>query len=521
MAVAVRVLAGTYHDSVKLMRIAAEASGAPGVRLAIAVLGSPMNREQLAGAGLLAGEAKGAGPNDLVLAVEAADEETAAGALAGMEEALRAAPATSGGGGPGDLPAPTLEAALGGDPGINLALLSIPGEHVRREAERALRKGLHCLIFSDNVPLADEVALKEMARARGLLLMGPDCGTAHIGGVGLGFCNVMRAGPIGLAGASGTGLQEAMAAIDAAGGGIRCALGTGGRDISDAVGGMAMVDAIKTLAADGGTEALLVLGKPPGPRAMEAVLGALARSGKPAVVHFVGAPVEALERSLPEGGGITAAATLAEAGVRAACLAEGREPPPPPDAPGDLLAAVSAWGRRRGPGRGFLRGLYTGGTLCAEAQALLGPEFGPIRSNAPLEKKNALADPEVSEGHTAVDLGEDFFTRGRPHPMIDPAPRGARILQEAKDPEAAVVLLDVVLGLGVHPDPAGEAARAVREALAARPDLLFVAAVTGTGGDPQGLEGQRGALREAGALVAPTHAQACLLAGAALRECAS
>ena len=231
-------------------------------------MGTPMNLEQLAASGLLSEEAKGAGPNDLVLVVDADAPETAQEELTMMEAALTA-PRTSGGAGAlANLSAPTLDAALGEDPAINLALFSIPGPSVPREAERALRKGLHCLIFSDNVSVEDEVALKQMGRDKDLLVMGPDCGTAHIGGVGLGFCNVVRPGGIGIVGAAGTGIQEAIAAIDACGGGISCALGTGGRDVSDAVGGLAMIQAIETLSEDAETDVLLVLGKPPEPAAM-------------------------------------------------------------------------------------------------------------------------------------------------------------------------------------------------------------------------------------------------------------
>ena len=296
MAVAVRVLTGAYHDSVKLMRISAAACERPGVRQAVVLMGTPMNLEQLASIGLLSEEAQRAGPNDLVLAVEAEGAEAAQEELAVMEAALSAPRAGTGAGLFAKLSAPTLDAALCKDPLINLALFSIPGPSVRREAERALSKGLHCLIFSDNVPVEDEVALKRIGREKGLLVMGPDCGTAYIGGVGLGFCNVMRPGKIGIAGAAGTGIQEAMAAIDAARGGISCALGTGGRDVSDAVGGLAMVQAVETLSEDTATEVLLVLGKPPEAAAMKKVLEAAGRCTKPVVIHFVGAQAEDIPR---------------------------------------------------------------------------------------------------------------------------------------------------------------------------------------------------------------------------------
>lgn len=513
MALAVRVLSGAYHDSVKLMRISAAASGKPGVRQAVALMGTPMNLEQLASSGLLAEEAEGAGPNDLVLAVDAAAPETAQEELTMMEAALTAPRPGGGAGALANLSAPTLDAALGKDPSINLALFSIPGPSVRREAERALRKGLHCLIFSDNVSVEDEVALKKLGRERGLLVMGPDCGTAHIGGVGLGFCNVVRPGGIGVAGAAGTGIQEALAAIDAAGGGISCALGTGGRDVTDEVCGLAMIQAIEALSEDAATEVLLVLGKPPEPAAMGKVLETAARCGKPTVIHFVGGRSEdVLAHS-----GLHAADSLAEAGRLAVSLCGGRTDAAKPALDSEAKERIAVWSRSRAKGRRFLRGVYTGGTLCAEAQAIVGRTIPGIRSNAPLDKTNGhMADPMKSQGHCVVDLGDDLFTRGKPHPMIDPAPRNARILQETRDPETAVVLFDVVLGLGAHEDPAGEAAKAIGEAGASNPGVLFIGSVTGAGGDPQGLNAQRAELAGTGVLVADTHAGACLAAAAAL-----
>lgn len=513
MALAVRVLSGAYHDSVKLMRISAAASEKAHVRQAAALMGTPMNLEQLAASGLLAEEAKSAGPNDLVLAVDAAAPETAQEELAMMEAALTV-PRTGGGAGAlANLSAPTLDAALGKDPAINLALFSIPGPSVRREAERALGKGLHCLIFSDNVSIEDEVALKRMGRERDLLVMGPDCGTAHIGGVGLGFCNVVRPGGIGVAGAAGTGVQEAMAAVDAMGGGISCALGTGGRDVTDAVGGLAMIQAIQTLSEDAATEVLLVLGKPPEPAAMRKVLETASWCGKPAVIHFVGGRSEdVLAHS-----GLHTADSLADAGKLAVSLCEGRADAAAPELDSEAREKIADWNQKRGRGRRFLRGVYTGGTLCAEAQAIIGKTVGGIRSNAPLDKAGGMmADPMRSEGHAVVDLGDDLFTRGKPHPMLDPAPRSARIVQEARDPETAVVLFDVVLGLGAHEDPAGEAAKAIERAREASDDVLFIGSVTGTEGDPQGLTAQRARLAGAGVLVADTHAGACLAAAAAL-----
>ena len=247
------------------------------------------------------------------------------------------------------------------------------------------------------------------------------------------------------------------------------------------------------------------------------VLHAAAQCGKPIVIHFVGANAEDMEHCLRAHPNLHAADSLAEAGRLAVSLSGGHAETAPPELDPDARERIVEWSRSREKGRRFLRGVYTGGTLCAEAQAIVGRTIPGIRSNAPLDKLNGnMADPMKSQGHCVVDLGDDLFTRGKPHPMIDPAPRSARIVQEARDPETAVVLFDVVLGLGAHDDPAGEAAKAVEHALEASPGVLFIASVTGTGGDPQDLKAQRARLAEAGVLVADTHAGACLAAAAAL-----
>ncbi|MFQ5844270.1 MAG: acyl-CoA synthetase FdrA [Planctomycetota bacterium] len=500
-----------YVDSVRLMRVASAAREVGGVKQAAALMGTPNNRESLGETGLLLPQLAEAGPADLILVVEAESDELAAAALRAMEaglaaeardaEARRRATVRS------------LAAARVREPALNLCLLSIPGEYVRFEALRALNAGLHCLIFSDNVPLEDEVYLKRTAAERGLLLMGPDCGTALINGVGLGFCNVVRSGSVGIVGAAGTGIQEVLAAIDAAGGGVCHAIGTGGRDVKDEVGGLGMVQGVRALARAKDIEVLLLVSKPPGGRALNRILTALRECAKPTIACFLGADPAAVEAA-----GATAVATLEEAGRRAAALDAGAEYRPPPSAASEVAARVRKVRKALAPSQRFVRGLFTGGTLCAEAQQILVAGGLAVHSNVAAEGVRRLADPRHGEGHAVVDLGDDVFTRGRPHPMIDPAERNRRLLEEARDAAVAVILLDFVLGHGVHPDPAGAALPTIAEAraLAARAGrhLPVVASITGTAGDPQDLGRQRAALSDAGVWVARSNAAASELAAA-------
>jgi succinyl-CoA synthetase alpha subunit len=511
VAVAFRVQAGAYQDSVKLMRISAAGSERSGVEVAVAVMATETNLDNLAGAGFDPAVAADASPNDLILAARADAAEAAEAALDAMEAMLSSAIASNG---EDDARPRTLRSALDRRPDANLVLISVPGPNVRREAEAALNAGLHCMVFSDNVSVEDEIRLKRLADEKGLLLMGPDCGTALIGGKALAFANVVSTGPVGIVGASGTGIQAVSVLIDRLGSGVSHAIGTGGRDLSRAVGGRTMLRGIRMLGEDEATKVLLLVSKPPDPEVMKRVLEAASETGKPAVGIFLGGDADAAA-----GTGVHAAGNLEEAARAAVALACGERPP---SGGAEAAAEWTPWIEeercRLAPGQRFIRGLFSGGTLCDEAMLILGERLERIHSNLALEESLRLADPNRSVGHTVVDLGEDFFTRGRPHPMIDPGMRNERILREAEDPETAVLLLDVVLGHGAHEDPAGSAAAAVREAvkIAAKAGRALAVAVSvcGTEGDPQTLSVQEAALRGAGVRVFPTNAQAARFSAA-------
>lgn len=518
MTARTKVLRHAYFDSVTLMQVSQEASALPGVREAVAVMGTPVNKDLLQRAGLLDEAARDAGESDLILAVAAEDEDALEAALARLEEALlrRAGAAGSGAGAgmaapapasavPGAGPPRTLAAARRLRPDAQLAFISVPGRYAAREARRALQQGLHVMLFSDNVPLADEVALKRLAAERGLLLMGPDCGTAILAGVGLGFANAVRRGPIGIVAASGTGAQELSCLVHRLDSGVSHLIGTGGRDLSAEVGGLMARTALRWLAEDPDTQVIVLVSKPPAPAVAREVLAAAASCGKPAIACFMG--------PRPDGAGVQGVDvvdSIDAAAVRAVGLASGR--------PAGELAAALGYGLPLprpavAAGRKHVRGLFAGGTLCEQALAVLEQRLGPVRCNVhPIPERRAGA--ERSTGHTLLDLGDDAFTQGRAHPMIDPSLRVQRLWQEVEDPEVAVILLDVVLGHGAHPDPAGALAGAV--AAAVERGIAVVASVTGTEADPQGRSRQERALREAGATVLPTARLAALCAAAVL-----
>jgi FdrA protein len=489
---------GVYHDSVTLMQVSREAEELPGVTAAAAVAATPVNLELLRRQGFEV-DAGGLAPNDLVLCVRAGDDEAAEAALAAIGELLAGAGRAGEDGGPGQPAAAprSLRAAARRDPDLNLALLSVPGRHLAYEAAQAIQAGLHVFCFSDGLDVAQETAFKRQAAERGLLFMGPDCGTAILEGVGLGFANAVRRGPVGIVGASGTGIQEVTCLLDAAGVGISHAVGVGGRDLSDAVGGAMTLRALELLAGDEPTRAVLVISKPPDPRVAERVAAAAAATGKPAALAFPG-----MDAPPPLPAGVAFAGSL-EAGAAWAAATQGAALPG---------GGADPWVVTPGA----IRGLFSGGTLCYEAMAVVAAAAGRVASNIPLRPEWRLADPARSDGHTFVDFGDDAMTEGRAHPMIDPSLRAERFRREAADPETGVLLLDVVLGYGAHPDPAGELAPLVERALAARPGgLSVVVALCGAAGDPQGLDRQAAVLRAAGALVTRSAAHAARLALAA------
>jgi len=478
---------GTYLDSVALMQVTRAVRSTPGVSAALVAMATGLNLELLAGLGLSAPD--GAGPNDLLVGVRADDDAALAAALTALEAALGASTARPSAGGAGPEPArTTASAAARAEAG--LALVSVPGPYAFLEAMDALRAGLSVVVFSDNVPVEQEVRLKDEAARRGLLVMGPDCGTAAVGGVGIGFANVVRPGRVGLVAASGTGAQQLMCLLDEAGVGVSACLGVGGRDLSAAVGGRSTRSALAALDADPGTDLVVVVSKPPAPEVADEVRALTAGMATPVHLALLGE-------------GAADLTGVAEQVVRAL---GGTVPEWPTWAPDEPPA----------PRGGALRGLFSGGTLCDEAMAIAVAALGPVASNIPLRPEWALPADLAADGHAMVDFGDDRLTAGRPHPMIDPTLRLERLAGEAADPSVGVVLLDVVLGHGADPDPAASLAPAVRAARAtAAADgrgLAVVVSLCGTAGDPQGRDRQASALRDAGATVLLSNAAAARLA---------
>lgn len=503
---------GEYYDSVTLMTAAKKLNGLPGVIDSAVVMGTKENRAILEASGLLLDEFRISIDSDLLVAVKANDAAAADNAIAGLAGALVSL-RQRGDGATGYRPR-SVDAAIGLLPGANLALVSVAGRFAFDVAMKALLRGLHVMLFSDNVPLEQEIALKTYAAERNLLVMGPDCGTAIVNGAPLAFANAVRRGDIGVVAAAGTGMQEVTTLISNAGAGISQAIGTGGRDIKKEVGGLMFLQGIQMLDEDSATKVILLVSKPPHPEVLERIGSQVKAVKKPVVAVFLGADPNTISSY-----GMRPAATLYEAARLAVSLsrhgtgtAEAQS-----DTDKEIESIALAEKVKLVHGQRYIRGLFSGGTFCYESQLLLKELVDEVHSNAPTGSSKKLENSMLSAGHTVVDLGEDEFTVGRPHPMIDFSLRNKRIVQEAQDPATAVILLDLVLGYGSNPDPLKEIVPAIKEAHGIAKEsgrsLPVVASVTGTDADPQDRSVVVAGLKNAGVLVACSNAEACRLAG--------
>jgi FdrA protein len=471
-----QVRRGTYYDSLVLMQLQRALLDLPGVLDAGVIMATSANCELLAANNLLPDSVR-TSPDDLLIVVKAEAAGEAEGALSQVDTLLarRRAAADQ------EFRPRSLSSALKLLPEAGWVLVSVPGRYAAGVAHEALDLGKHVFLYSDNVSLEDEIALKKVAREKGLLVMGPDCGTAIVNGLGLGFANHVRRGAIGLVGASGTGLQAITSRIHELGDGVSEAIGTGGRDLKAEVGGTTTLQALDLLARDPQTKVIVLVSKPPAAEVVTRILGAARQARKPVVVDFIGYPSPG--RRI---GNLHFATSLSEAAEIAV----------------SQLSVTSDQSLvTNSETSAYVRGLFSGGTLAYEAMLGLQTILSPLYSNAPMTKAQTLAEPVHSVSHTILDLGGDEFTVGRLHPMIDNDLRIRRLRQEAADPEVGLILLDVVLGEGAHPDPAGELAPVIKEIGDLRPEIEVVLIVIGTEDDPQNLPSQVERFKEAGAVV--------------------
>jgi len=513
MPVGVVIRNNQYYDSLFLMGVNKRLSGIKGVQNTAVLMGSEKNKQLLADIGILDTRIDSAQPNDLIVAVIAESSQVVEDVLGKLDEVLdRMAEVTT------VSVLHTFEEGLSQKPGANLAVISIPGEYASHEARKALESGLNVFLFSSNVPIEEELALKQLAAEKNLLVMGPDCGTSLIGGVGVGFTNVVRQGSIGVIGAAGTGLQEFTSQVHNAGFGISHAIGTGSHDISDDIEGMTTFTALETFEADPQTETVVFISKPPGVKTIHRLVERLEDYKKPAIGCFLGAHREKPIKNpyLHFVDTIDEAVTMAIQSISGkSCDLQIKLSP-------EELEWVGAERAGWSPDQKYLRAFFAGGTFCYQTQQILRAEGIAIHSNTPLDPQYKLTHPDQSTAHSVVDMGDDYFTLGKPHPMIDGTLRRQRILSEGRDPQIAILLLDFILGYNASMDPVGELLDAIQEtSQAARQrggSLTVVASICGTEGDPQDLNLQTRMLKEAGVRVFRSNARAAYFCSQLLKQ---
>lgn len=505
MPIKILIKKNTYFDSVSLMSISTKANLLPHVEQAFVAMATEMNKGVLRNLDLLTPELESAGNGDLMIVIKGESDELNAQSLTDIEALFQK---KTGARGEHHSTYATLSSAKDNVPASNLAVISVNGSYAVREARTALEKGLHVMLFSDNVSVEDELALKQLAHAKGLLLMGPDCGTAIINNKALCFGNRVRAGSIGIIGASGTGSQELSVRIHDFGGGISQLIGTGGRDLHEKIGGIMMLDAMRMLDADEKTQAIVLISKPPAPSVERKVLAEIGRCSKPVIVCFIGGK----EEDVVQAGGIFARSTK-EAALKAVLLTGIREEDIDLHSLNwPLIEEVRA---RLKPEQKYIRGLFCGGTLCDEAMYAALEKYPHVYSNIQQDPQYRLQDVNRSIGHTFLDFGDDDFTNGKPHPMIDPTNRIERLLQEARDPEVGVITMDFILGYGSHADPVGVMLDAIYQAKAIAAQegrhLEILGYVLGTNLDRPDMQQQIERLSVAGVTIASSSTNTGLL----------
>ncbi|MFZ7943582.1 acyl-CoA synthetase FdrA [Neobacillus sp. 19] len=508
MTVQALIKPNTYFDSVSLMSLSTKANQIDGVDQAIIAMGTEMNKEVMKNVGLMTPEVEEAKTSDLIIVVKAATDELCENAFEGINELFTKKSTSKG---KSEVKYSTISSAAQSNPDTNLAIIAVNGAYAAREARKALENDLNVMMFSDNVSIEDEIELKQIAHEKGLLMMGPDCGTAIIGNVALCFANAVRKGNIGIVAASGTGSQEVSVRIHEFGGGITQLIGTGGRDLKEEVGGIMMLDGIQALEDDEATKVIVLVSKPPAPSVEEKVLAKIKTCKKPVVVWFIGGD----EEKITEAGGHFAKMSK-EAALKAVLLAGADESKLNKRALN--IPLIEEVRTKLTPEQKYIRGLFSGGTLCDEAMHAAMEKFDNVYSNIQRNPEFRLKDRYSSQEHTFIDFGDDEYTQGKPHPMIDPATRLERFMQEAKDPSVGVIVMDFVLGYGAHEDPVGAFLPAMIEAKQLAEDegrhLEIIGYVLGTELDPQNLDEQINKLLAAGV----THASSSQNAGLLARE---
>ncbi len=509
MSVFIKIEKGRYIDSLETLFATSVLVEQDGVKNGYVGVSNDSFKEEVIQAGLETRELANATDNDFVIIADCEDEASFTAAIRAVEEVFKADESQEVEG-----TFVSTKAAVKKHPEANLCSVAVPGEYALSEVKKALNAGLHCVVFSNNVPLEDEREMKELAREKGLLCMGPDCGVANINGAALVLSSINNRGPFGICGASGTGIQHVAAIMHEAGSGVSQTIGTGGNDLKDPVGGIMMLMGIDALEADPKTEYIALISRKPGDAVFPKILDRVSKCKKPVVALFMGS-----DRATVEATGAIYASSLDDCALKCLELIGIQYPLATEE---ELAQKASQEVKKLAKEQKYMRGAFSGGTYMDEAANALVPRIGAVYSNCPLKPQWQLEDSYVSVKNTCIDYGEEEFTLGRPHPAIDPSIRKPAILREAADPEVAVIELDFILTPPGHMDPTGYVIEDIKMAQemaeAEGRHLIFIASVLGTTADLQDIHKQKRQLEEAGVIVCQTNYTASVLAGEIIRQ---
>lgn len=508
MSVYVKIEKNRYIDSLETLFATTVLNDQPGIEMGYIGMCNSTFRDVISDIGLMTAEIDACSENDYVIVAEAQTQDAFDAAVAEVNRNMETKASES-----LTVEYDTSESALAAHPEVNLVHIAVPGDCALEEAKKALNAGKHICVFSNNVPFEDEREMKELAREKGLLCMGPDCGVANINGAALVLSSINNRGPFGIVGASGTGIQHVAAMLHEAGSGVTQTIGVGGNDLKDPIGGISMLMGLEALENDPDTRYIIVISRKPGEKTLPVICEKLKSLTKPCVVLFMGCEKEIVETT-----GSVWAENLDDCGIKALKLI-GLEYDLGSEEELDQIAAEAVEGMA--PEQKYLRGGYSGGTYMDEAMHAMYDEIGDVWSNCPLNKEFQLPDSYQSIENTVIDYGEEEFTLGRPHPAIDPGIRKPAILREASDPEVAVICLDFILTPPGHPDPAGYLIEDIQKAQEMARDrggkLVFISSVLGTTADFQNIRVQEQELRDAGVIVCTSNARAARLAAKIIR----
>lgn len=497
-----------YRDSLQLLHITDQAKKLAGVEDAVIAMATRTNKDLLRQLGLITADGARADPNDMILAFRLSNQMQLNTTMDSLERLLFGASEFSRNNTNNDSRFFDVDAALHEDNSFNLAIVSIPGQFARETVMKLLEHGIHVQLFSDHVSLTTEIDLKRYAHRKGLFLLGPGAGTSIINGKAIAFANVVRRGNVGIVASAGTGLQEVSVLLDKVGLGVSQGLGVGGSDVSKEVGGVMLIDSLRALEQDKNTSIIVLIAKNPDPHVKRKVVRIIGMGiTKPVIMCFLGTPNSNsfTDKSIHDAMTLHAAVSTAARVVR-----KGANMSPISMTLEEVEKSIQSARSEMNHDQKYVRGLYTGGTLAHETLLVFRETIGGAFSNSPLSPEFNLVNIAKSVGDTILDMGDESFTAGRAHPMIDPTLRRLRILQEAKDKSVGIIALDFMLGYGSHPDPAGALSEDIRSAREfAQREGRYIAVlghVCGTGADPQSLEGQEAKLRSAGVILYPTNA---------------